>query len=97
MLLKAYTVYDMKVEAYMRPWYCLTDGEAVRTFGDAVNDPESAFHKHPDDFTLYGIGTFDDLLGVLDSTTHVNLGCALQYIIKAQPHAKPIGDEPSLQ
>lgn len=97
MLLKAYTVYDMKVEAYMRPWYCLTNGEAVRTFTDAVNDPGSAFNRHPGDFTLYGIGTFDDTLGVLDSAPHENLGCASMYIIEAQPHAKQIGDEPPLQ
>ncbi len=88
MQLKAFTIYDSAVEAYLRPFFCLSDGEAVRTFSDAVNDANSPFHRHPGDFTLYGIGTFDDTLGVLDKAPPENLGCALIFIIEGKTHAE---------
>lgn len=79
MLHQAFTVYDNKVESYLRPFFCMTNGEAIRSFTDAVNDPTSAFHKHPADFTLFQIGVYDDTHGVLKASDPVNLGCAIEY------------------
>lgn len=87
MLLKIYTVYDMKTEAYMKPFFCLTNGEAVRTFGDAANDPSSAFYRHPEDYVLYCIGTFDDIVNVVESAPPENLGTAMQYRDMGNGHA----------
>lgn len=79
MIIKAFTVYDAKTEAYMRPFFCLRTAEAIRTFSDAANDPESPFHKHPEDYFLYEIGTWDDNLPELKSCPPVNLGCAKEF------------------
>ncbi len=87
MIINAYTVYDSATEAHMRPFFAQTDGEAIRSFQDAVNDPQSAFYKHPADFTLFAIGSFDDSLAVFDNKhAPVNLGGAITFKIE-EPHA----------
>lgn len=55
-----YTVFDVKTGAYMVPFYQPTRGAAERAFIDAVRDPSHTFAKHPEDFTLFEIGSFDD-------------------------------------
>ena len=80
MLLKVYTIHDSKTEAYLKPFYAATDAEAVRTFADAINDNNSPFHRHAEDYTLFGIGTFEDTQGLLDSLPHWPLGCAITFL-----------------
>ncbi len=81
---RVFSVYDSKTEAYMRPFYALTVGEAVRIFVDAVGDKTSMFSRHPGDFTLFEIGKFDDAVGTLDSVPPVNLGCAITFVDGAE-------------
>ena len=59
-ILKIFTVFDEKAESYMQPFYMQTTGAAIRAFEDTCNDPASAFNKHPADYTLFEVGTFDD-------------------------------------
>lgn len=83
MIIKAYTVYDSATEAHMRPFFALTDGEAIRSFSDAVNDPQSAFSKHPADFTLFSIGEYDDNLATFSNNDAPrNLGGAITFKIE---------------
>lgn len=82
MRLKVFSVFDSKAEAYLQPFFSTTVGMAMRSFGDAVKDEGHQFHKHAADYTLFQIGEFDDEKGLLSSTTHVNLGCALEYLSK---------------
>lgn len=63
MKLRVFAVYDDKAGAYMTPFFMPSVGEAVRAFSDAVVNPESAFHRHADDFTLYELGEYDQALG----------------------------------
>lgn len=58
MVLKIVAVYDSKVEAYLTPVFVRSAGEAVRSFSDAVNNPETDFCKHPEDFSLFDLGDF---------------------------------------
>ncbi len=97
MLMRAYTIYDDKVEAYLKPFFCSTDGEAIRTFQDAVNDGKSMFNRHPADYTLFGIGQFDDQVGVLDNGERKNLGCALTFLMEPENNATEIRDVSPVQ
>nr|UXQ87985.1 MAG: nonstructural protein [Microvirus sp.] len=63
MIKSIYSVYDEKTLAWLNPFNLVNDGEAIRGFSDAVNDPSSMFNKHPNDFHLYKLGTFDDSKG----------------------------------
>lgn len=64
MKLQVYCVYDKQVQAYLQPFYCRTLGEAIRSFTEAVNDPGKAFGKYATDYSLMGLGEFDDSSGM---------------------------------
>lgn len=60
---KMFSVKDHKVGIYMRPFFELHMGSALRSWEDACASPESPFHKYPNDFSLFLLGEFDDLTG----------------------------------
>ena len=57
--LNVYSVYDVKADAYITPFFLPTDAMAIRAFTDCVSDPGHRFGAHPEDYTLYKIGVFD--------------------------------------
>lgn len=64
MQLHMFTVYDSKAKAYLPPFFMGQIGQAVRAFSDCVDNAEHAFSKHPEDYTLFRCGTFDDVTGL---------------------------------
>lgn len=80
MILKIFTVYDSKAEAYLQPFYMQSKGAAVRAFADSCNDPQSQFFKHPEDFTLFELGEYDDSTAKITShQTLKSIGLALEF------------------
>lgn len=79
MIHKLFSVYDSKSESYTPPYFDHAEGRALRTFADCCNDPEHQFGKHPEDYTLYNLGEFDDGLGTItqDKITSVASGNSL--------------------
>lgn len=73
MLLHIYSMYDSAAKAYTVPFYAQSDGVAWRLFADKVNDPETVVGKHPEQFTLYLIGHWDDENGSITSDEAVSL------------------------
>jgi hypothetical protein len=67
MISKVLSVYDSKAEAYMRPFTAQSTGAAIRSFTDEINSdsPENQLSKHPEDYYLVELGTFDELTGTL--------------------------------
>ncbi len=68
-LLTICSVYDAKTAAFHNPMYFQTRGQAWRSFADAVNQPDSDFNRHPEDYCLEQIGTFNPHTGELHSCT----------------------------
>lgn len=64
MIVKAYSVHDFKSLTYSPPFYAAQDGAAVRIISDAARDPNSQLGRHPRDFVLYCVGSYDDASGV---------------------------------
>lgn len=60
MTLKVFAVRDLKAEAFLQPFFSPSVGSAMRAFADAVNDKNCPFNKHPSDYALFEIGTYDD-------------------------------------
>lgn len=56
------SVLDIVSQQYGRPFFTLNEGSAIRGFTDEVNQPNesSVLYKHPNDFQLFVLGTFDD-------------------------------------
>lgn len=65
MALLVMSVFDSKVGAFANPFCVRTKGEAHRSFEDACKDENLPFKKHPADFALFHIGSFDDNDGSL--------------------------------
>jgi len=80
MLLKIFTIYDSKTEAYMSPFFNQSTGGALRSFEEACRDENSTFHKYPSDFTLFEIGSFDDNTAQIQfHDAKISLGSANEY------------------
>ena len=63
MELKIVAVYDTAVAAYMRPFSVQSVGQGVRSFEDEVMAPDSPIGKHPEDYSLFMLGSFDERSG----------------------------------
>lgn len=92
MISKAFTVYDSKIGAYLAPFFMKSRGEALRAWMDIVNDEKSAFNKHPEDFTLFEVGEYDDEKGQFKNllTPH-SLGVATE-VHRGYEHPGPTTD-----
>lgn len=83
MKLLAFSIYDSKAEAFMRPYFAETKGLAVRSFRDAVNESGHGMNKYPEDYTLFHIGAFDPMTGSLEPIgTPVSMGLAITFLEK---------------
>lgn len=83
MKLRCYTVYDSKVEAYLPPFFIKSDGQAQRDFTDAIALPDSPMGRHPEDYTLFFVGLYDDSSALLEPIPPISLGNGVEYV--AQP------------
>lgn len=63
--MKIYAIRDNAIEAYGQPIFVRAQGQAVRSFIDECNNPESQLNKHPADYDLYYIGEYNDVTGEL--------------------------------
>lgn len=61
------SVFDSAAQAFGRPVFVAAPGQALRSFQDEVNKGEGDLSKHPEDFTLYQLGWFDDNSGQFDT------------------------------
>ena len=83
MKVKVYAVRDLKVGAFMAPFFCVAHGQAVRTFQDTVADPGMVLSKHPEDFDLFYLADFDDNTGLIVSVdSPVHLSTAVEFVRK---------------
>lgn len=73
------SIRDRAADAYGRPAFMATEGIAIRSFSDEVNNKyeSNQMYAHPDDFDLFLLGTYDDSNGafdLLDSPKQICLG-----------------------
>lgn len=79
MKLELFSVYDSKAHIFNAPMFLRSKGEALRTFTDTANDPKSQIAKHPEDYSLHHIGSYDDNTGVVTPQNPENMGLASEY------------------
>lgn len=71
MILRVYAVLDKAVEAYLNPMVYRSEAEAVRSFQQAVMQEGSPFNKHKKDYVFCFLGTYNDSLGMFESSSPV--------------------------
>jgi hypothetical protein len=75
-----YSVYDAAAEGFLQPFFMTNKGQAVRAFSDLANDPSHNFGKHPEDYTLFELGEYDDKNAqITQHQTPVSLGLAVEF------------------
>lgn len=60
-------VRDSAAEVYSQPWFLPSKGVGIRVFTDQLRNPETPQFKHPNDYTLFALGTFDDETGQFEN------------------------------
>lgn len=82
MIAQVFSVFDTKVGSFAQPFFSPTTASAMRAFLDAATDPNTQLSKHPADFHLYHIGTFDDETGFIETIKPVSLCTAAGLVSK---------------
>jgi len=73
------SLYDRATEAYAPIMTVHTRNEAIRSFRQAVNDPQTPIHGNPTDYELYHVGTFNDETGEITPIAPELLGRAEDF------------------
>lgn len=65
------SVKDTAAQAFGRPMFLPSSAVGVRSFRDEVNRSavDNEMFKHPEDFELYELGTYDDSTGIIEVVT----------------------------
>lgn len=85
MQLNAYSIFDNKALQYHPPFFAATDGAAMRSFQDLVNDHNSTVSRHPGDYSLFRVGTFDDNKGFFAAVSPLVHVVDAVALVRVQP------------
>lgn len=55
-----FAIFDSKAHAFFPPFYQQSKGLAMRMFSDTANDARTMVNRHPEDYTLFYLGTWED-------------------------------------
>ncbi len=69
MKLPAFSVYDEKAECFGHPFFVSAVGIATRYLSEWANTETSMVGKHPEDYTLYQVGYWNDAEATFETTT----------------------------
>lgn len=58
-----FAVRDNKAGFFLPPFLLISEGEAIRAFEEATLNSQSPICQHPEDYTLYSLGSFDEISG----------------------------------
>lgn len=88
--MKIFSIFDEKAEAFLQPFFLATVGQAERALLDAMRDDEHNFSRYPSDFTLFLIGEYDEVTGVI---TPQKTGLMNLVELKPKNNVVPISKE----
>jgi len=67
MKINIFSIFDEKAQAFTSPFFQPAVGQALRAFSDLSADSKTTICAHPEDFSLYHIGVFDDFDAQVES------------------------------
>lgn len=77
-------IRDRAIDAFMQPFFVPARGAAIRAFQDEINRKDGDMYKHPDDYDLYFLGTYDDSDGSVVSGPVEVIVLGKQMVIKGE-------------
>lgn len=85
---KMFTIHDMKAAAYLPLFLLHNEQMAIRTFSDCCNDKAHAFGMHPEDYSLWQVGIFNDKTGEIKYITpHISHGKGNEFVAETKQEA----------
>src|SRR5688572_15083222 len=81
-------VRDVCANVFMSPFFAQSVGSAMRSFESEVNRvaEDNMLYKHPRDFELYQLGTFEPTSGKLELLPDKLQLCTAMSVMRAQPN-----------
>lgn len=79
-------VRDQKANCFTQPFTAPSRAIALRSWTDQLNDPDNRKHdqvRHPEDFSLWILGEYDDNHGLISPKTPEQLAIASDLITGA--------------
>lgn len=83
-------VMDKKAQVFNPPVAFENKEDAKRGFYDLCSNRDTLVGRHPEDFALYLVGSFDVCFGVLDVVPRVTLTDGTEYLMQISQ----FGNEP---
>lgn len=83
MIVKVFSVFDSKAEAFIQPFFSQTSQTALRAFHQAAQQENHQFNQFAGDFTLFELGEFDDndaSFRMLDTPHNLGLAITLKAV-----------------
>lgn len=65
-MLKVFSIFDSKANAFMQPFFCANVAVAKRMCARSVMNQESDFWYFKEDYSLFELGSWDPDLGKFD-------------------------------
>ena len=63
---RLFSIYDKIAHVYAKPILMQNAMVAIRSIRDAMENKDHEFAKHPEDYALYELGSFDDISGMIE-------------------------------
>lgn len=89
MILKAFSLLDLKTGHFNVPFFMPHTQLAIRAVVDLAADANTTVGRHPSDFALCEVGTFDDQTGSFSVLMPTQLGVVTSFL-------SPTSDQSSL-
>jgi len=83
MIYQVFAVKDDKAAAFALPFFLPRMEVALRSFRDAMKDPKHDMSRHPEDYSLWCLGEFDDNKGAMLPVEPVLVARAADEVAKA--------------
>lgn len=78
-----FAIRDIKVDAYLNPWFAPTRGAGIRAFEDGVNsDPQAPIALHPSDYELFELGLFNQVTAEFELLDRPRSLCTAESVIR---------------
>lgn len=96
--MQVFAIFDDKGGHYGVPFFCHTQGVALRMFHDLVNDHNSAVCQHPEDYILFALGSWCDQTAMF-TQEKTQVVCrasemtSVQPLVREAPDAMPPASE----
>ncbi len=84
MKVQCYAIFDSCSGIYEKPFFSTADDLVRREFQDVATAADHIISKHPEHFSLWRLGVFNNVNGKLDNETNECLWTALEAISQSQ-------------